>query len=228
MFYRQRRDTNRFFRSNNSISHTNYFRILTLASVDLLFTLPTGIANLVIATIENNEAYEGHIPFYNGWNLVHSDWVPLGFSYDDLKSSGAAALAQVYATEWTSPVFAFIIFGLFGLTAEARATYWRAICFVGKWFGWKPAPQKATEKPTLGTMEFGARPQEISLDAEMGCVRHFRHRRRCADRQPRSSRPSFINFEPVVANNVVNGAEKIGRAPEASLEHDSFDSVMYV
>ena len=69
-----------------------------------------------------------------------------------------------------STVFFALFFGLFGLTAEARATYWRAFCFVGKQFGWKPAPGNAAERPTLETMEFGARPQEISLDAEMGCA----------------------------------------------------------
>ena len=43
IFYRQNRDVNDFLRSNSSVSRINYFRLLALASIDTLLTLPLGI-----------------------------------------------------------------------------------------------------------------------------------------------------------------------------------------
>ncbi|KZV71041.1 hypothetical protein PENSPDRAFT_650943 [Peniophora sp. CONT] len=76
-------------------------------------------------------------------------------------------MAASYFTIWTSPALAFAIFGLFGLSAEARASYWHTLLIVGSWLGCKPTDMRNPQS-TLGTMEFGARPQESSVDAETG------------------------------------------------------------
>ncbi|VDB95529.1 unnamed protein product [Peniophora sp. CBMAI 1063] len=49
MFHRHSRDIDHFLQSNNSVSRTNYFRILALASIDILLTLPFGVATMVLA-----------------------------------------------------------------------------------------------------------------------------------------------------------------------------------
>ncbi|KZV68525.1 STE3-domain-containing protein [Peniophora sp. CONT] len=166
-FYRQSRDVHSFLNSNTSVSRTNYLRILALASVDVLLTLPVGIANIILSV--TTAVAQGELPFYWGWNLLHTDWEPVGVLYVEIKSFGTATLAQFYFNNWTSPVLAFVIFGLFGITSEARASYWRIICTIGGWVGWKPTARTRKGQQSLGEIEFGARPQDMSLgDVEMG------------------------------------------------------------
>lgn len=175
IFYRQHRDIHSFLNSNTSVSRINYVRILTLASVDILLTLPIGVVNIALKAtsfLEQNQK----LPFYLGWTFLHTAWEPVSYSYTETKGSGTATLAQIYFTLWTSPVLAFTIFGLFGITSEARASYWRILCAVGSWVGWKPTLRAGNGKASLGEIEFGARPQDRSLgDVEMGpgCVLCF-------------------------------------------------------
>lgn len=161
-FYRQSRDINRFLKSNNSVSRTNYFRILALASIDLLLTLPIGI---VIVTLNATQGeFLNGLPFYYGWTGAHRDSRVAGvFHYADLVSQGTSTLAQIYFTQWTSPVLAFAIFALFGITSEARASYWRTVCTIGGWFGWKLTPRARRAPSPLGDIEFGERPPQGSM-----------------------------------------------------------------
>lgn len=165
-FYLHGRDTNRFLRSNGSISRTNYIRILVLASMDILFTLPFGIVNLAIEIRGQMSQYA--YSFYLGWEYTHASWKEAtGLPYNT--STGPFALASFYFTYWSNPILAFIIFGLFGLSVEARTTYWRGMFVVANWLGCKlPLHEGATSSP-LETMEFGAQTTETTPpDAEMG------------------------------------------------------------
>ena len=166
MFYRQSRDINRFLQSNNSVSRNNYMRILALASIDVLITLPIGIANIVLNVTEMLS--RGPVPFYFGWTYDRTDWAPVGYSYAEIVGFGTSSVVQLYFTQWTSPILAFIIFGLFGVTSEARASYWRVICTIGGWLGWKLTPPQASgARSPLGDIEFGQRaPQDMPLGLE--------------------------------------------------------------
>ncbi|VDB87006.1 unnamed protein product [Peniophora sp. CBMAI 1063] len=137
-FYRQGRDMNRFLRSNDSISRASYIRILALASIDLILTLPFGIVSLVI---DINPSAGEPFRFYDGWGYVHlaSDWQPIAFSYSNLLSKGNVTVSQFYFSSWVYPILSFIIFGFFGISSEARASYHRAFHAVCGWFGWKQA-----------------------------------------------------------------------------------------
>ncbi|KZV72307.1 STE3-domain-containing protein [Peniophora sp. CONT] len=202
MFYRQSRDIRSFLNSNDSVSRTNYLRIIALASIDIILTFPLGVVNIVLH-ITSILAQPGlSLPFYWGWDFVHSDWEPVSFTYADIRAYGAATLAQYYVSRWTSPILAFSIFGLLGLTSEARASYWRTICIVGGWFGWKPNPRVREGRTTLGEIEFGARPQETSLgDMEMG-----------------SHRPSFVNpAKPAAKQYAEHPFNRSGAIPESNL-----------
>ncbi|VDB87009.1 unnamed protein product [Peniophora sp. CBMAI 1063] len=161
VFYRHNREINHFLRSNDSVSRTNYFRIFALASIDVLLTLPIGIATIVIS-VEDMLSF-GPMPFYFGWNVDHTDWQPPSITYDALVSEGTFSVAEHYFGYWTSPVLAFVIFGLFGVTPEARASYWRIVCTVSGWLGWKPTSRARRGPLSLGDIEFGERPLQDSL-----------------------------------------------------------------
>ncbi|KZV65972.1 fungal pheromone STE3G-protein-coupled receptor [Peniophora sp. CONT] len=161
LFYRQSREINHFLQSNNSVSRTNYYRIFALASIDILLTLPIGIANIILAVTQLLSL--GAMPFYFGWTYDHTDWEPESYSYGEVVASGPSETAQQYFAQWTSPVLAFAIFGLFGVTSEARASYWRVLCAVGGRFGWNLSPSTHRVRTPLGTMEFGERTQDPEI-----------------------------------------------------------------
>ncbi|KZV64173.1 STE3-domain-containing protein [Peniophora sp. CONT] len=166
IFFQQNRDTNRFLSSDHSVSRTNYIRILALASIDVLLTLPIGIVSITLFMLESRSV--DPLSFYPGWTYDHADWEPVGYSYAESVGQGTSSIAQQYFVQWTSPVLAFVIFGLFGVTLEARASYWRAICTLGGWFGWKPTPRARRTRSTLGDIEFGDRTQDGSKELETG------------------------------------------------------------
>ncbi|VDC04730.1 unnamed protein product [Peniophora sp. CBMAI 1063] len=172
-FYRQSRDIDHFLRNNDSVSRTNYFRILALASIDILLTLPIGIANIILDVEQS--LFFGPIQFYWGWTYDHTDWQPKSFSYEDTVSLGTPTVATVYFQQWTSPVLAFTIFAFFGVTSEARASYWRIICIIGDWFGWKRTLRTRRPCSLPGGIEFGDPPAQSSMSLGL------------------DSKPSFIN-----------------------------------
>ncbi|VDB95169.1 unnamed protein product [Peniophora sp. CBMAI 1063] len=202
-FYRQSKDINRFLRSNNSISRPSYFRIMVLASIDLLITLPIGIVNLVlalVAALRNNL-----LPFYWGWTSLHTNWEPLSVSYAEITADGTTNTANFYFINWMSPILAFSIFGLFGLTSEALASYWRVICVIGNWVGWAPTPRAQNQQASLGEIEFGEQLRDKSaIDIEIGLINDHTHpvtrdagdslARANVDSEP-SSVPQYTEFD---------------------------------
>ncbi|KZV65777.1 fungal pheromone STE3G-protein-coupled receptor [Peniophora sp. CONT] len=168
IFYRQSRDAHSSSSTRGSGTRTNYIRVLILASIDLLLTLPIGIVNIVLGITSWRHNFP--LPFYWGWTFLHSDWEPLSVSYAEFKASGSANFALYFFNKWTSPVLAFTIFGLFGVTSEARASYWRIMYTMGERLGWKPSPHMLNGSSSLSEIEFGPRGEMAGpSDLEMGC-----------------------------------------------------------
>jgi hypothetical protein len=161
VFSRHSRETNQFLRSDGSITRHSYFRILALACVDILLTLPVGIITIISQVLDDthNPLSGFRYPFYFGWSSVHSNWDPVAFPFSTLVNEGFWPAFQFYFSTWVNPVLAIAIFGLFGLTSEARAAYWRGIFTVGNLFGWTRPISK--HESALGEIRFGAR--QISL-----------------------------------------------------------------
>ncbi|KZV66402.1 STE3-domain-containing protein [Peniophora sp. CONT] len=164
LFYRQSRHINRFLQGNDSVSRANYFRIIALASIDIILTLPIGIVSVILAV--TTSLSDGSLKLYSGWAYVHTDWEPEGRSYGDFVALGASTVAQEYFTRWVSPVLTFVIFSLFGVTSEARGTYWRVICTICSWFGWKPTRHTQGARPTLD-IESDGQPLDTLPDTEL-------------------------------------------------------------
>ena len=149
------------------MSPTNYYRIFALASIDIALTLPIGIANIALFSA-HVVTQLGRLPFYRGWTAVHADWEPVSVSYEELMEEGTSTVAQVYFSYWSSPILAFVIFGLFGVTKEARASYWRAIRPILGWFSRTPTLRSGAAPSSLQAMEFSERPRRTSTDSDIG------------------------------------------------------------
>ncbi|VDC00134.1 unnamed protein product [Peniophora sp. CBMAI 1063] len=167
LLYRQSRDINSFLGVNNAALRDNYLRILALASIDILLTFPIAIVNLALIII-SSVASQDSVPFYWGWKLLHTQWGPYGVPYAALESEGATYKAQSFFSYWSSPVLAFAIFGLFGLTSTARSSYWSVLCTICSVFGWHSPSPRSRKDASLGEIEFGSRPHDLSLDFEKG------------------------------------------------------------
>ncbi|VDB96016.1 unnamed protein product [Peniophora sp. CBMAI 1063] len=151
VFYRHHTEMNRFLQSNSSISRNRYFRILALASIDALVTLPLGVVDVVLNIISITRDQGAAVRaaatiFYPGWNFVHTDhnWDPVGVEYEKMKEMGD--LRVMYFSYLSGPFLGFVVFGLFGLTREARAAYWRIVERVMGFFGMTPT--KSPQAPT--------------------------------------------------------------------------------
>ena len=170
VLYHRNRDINDILlASGSSISRTSYYRILALASIDILFTLPFSITFLVMVVITG--LTQNSLPFYPGWEIVHSDWAPKAYSYAETSLS-ISTLAEFYVSYWTSPILSLTIFALLGLTSDARASYWSIASTFSSWFRWKRLQRSACATSELAATKPDAHPQEIvvSLDAELGYV----------------------------------------------------------
>ncbi|KZV73945.1 STE3-domain-containing protein [Peniophora sp. CONT] len=197
-FYRQTKDVTRLLHDNASVSRRNYLRVLALASLDILLTLPFGAVNIVLSTIV--AVNEDRLPFYPGWTKVHSDWTPKILTWADIRSSGKSALPQDYFNLWTSPVLALAIFGLFGLTTEARASYEHIFRIVRGWLGCKLPPRSGNSRSgTLETIKFEEQMQEVVLDIK-------------------GSSTSSVGFEVVVLQQVTEDEEQDATRERNSLE----------
>ncbi|KAI0029398.1 GPCR fungal pheromone mating factor, partial [Vararia minispora EC-137] len=137
VFYHHSRATNEFFRNNTSVARLGYFRLLALASVDIVLTLPYGVISTVQNLIENTSA-GASIPFFREWKITHSNWAPVTRSYAEIRAEGSWALSDYYLSSWTSVALSLVIFALFGMTPDARATYRRGFYAICKPFGLKP------------------------------------------------------------------------------------------
>ena len=165
ILFHQKIEINRFLRSNDSVTRTNYLRIIAVASIDLLIILPFTLVQFGVLMRQINLEL-GTPPFYSGWKAVHSDWAPLTFTFQSWAAGSVFDEFAFYWGDWAAPAQAFIIFALFGVTSEARASYWRAFRTTCGWVGWKlpESPSQRSSGPGLGTIEFGERPiGDISL-----------------------------------------------------------------
>lgn len=150
------------------MSRTAYFRILAFASIDILLTLPIGIVSIVLVVAAS--ASQASLIFYPGWAYDHTNWDPESYPYSLEVAPGVRAVAQLYFNQWTSPVLAFVIFGLFGVTSEARASYYRVIWKLCGWFGCEPTTRVQDIHPTPGDIESGEQPLDTLIIPEIRYV----------------------------------------------------------
>ncbi|VDC07995.1 unnamed protein product [Peniophora sp. CBMAI 1063] len=166
VFYLQSRDIGDIMLSVGRVSRAHYFRLLALASIDILITLPFGIVVLVL--VVTTGLSEDSLPFYPGWDIVHKNWEPTGFAYSETSLS-VSSLAEYYFSYWTSPILSFVIFALLGLTKQARATYWDIIRACGSCVCRRRASGANRQSQELATKKLSAGQHRItSLSIDIG------------------------------------------------------------
>ncbi|KAF8437133.1 pheromone A receptor-domain-containing protein [Boletus edulis BED1] len=103
-----------------SISLGHYRRLMTLCSVDIIFTVPLSIYVIIL------NAYDDPVGPYASWASVHTNVSHIAQYPAVLWQSTGDTAISVQLTRWLYILCAFLIFAFFGWAEEARDFYRQA------------------------------------------------------------------------------------------------------
>jgi len=131
--------------TNTTITFNRYFRLMALATADLLFTIPFS-AYIVYANLKF-----GKVAPWISWDDTHSgfsriDQIPAHF----WRSDPAAQFALEF-TRWAVVICGFVFFMFFGFADEAFRNYRKAYACVTSRFGAKGASTSTGVQDSLGS-----------------------------------------------------------------------------
>lgn len=108
---------NEFLSSSSSLNHAKYFRLIALASMDVLLTVPLGAVNLYV-----NIKYNKFTP-WPGWKYVHSDFSYYAQVPTVVWSQTRWTTYLVRWSQWSPVVCAAVFFAFFGFATDVREGY---------------------------------------------------------------------------------------------------------
>ncbi|KAL4061746.1 pheromone A receptor-domain-containing protein [Scleroderma citrinum] len=116
-FYKRRLQFNQIMASHRSLSPGRYIRLMLLAIIEMMCTIPVGICSVYLANVG--------VPLepYISWENVHYGFSYVGFIPSIEWQSSPSFRASVEMTRWLFPACAFLFFVLFGFASEARKSY---------------------------------------------------------------------------------------------------------
>ncbi|KIJ69818.1 hypothetical protein HYDPIDRAFT_77298 [Hydnomerulius pinastri MD-312] len=117
MILRRRAQINEFFRSNGTISKTQYSRLMALCLVEMTCTIPIGSYVIAISATGNQ------IQPYVSWSNVHQDFSTINLVPASEWQNMSYAGVLLETNRWLYIICAFVFFGLFGLVKKARQMY---------------------------------------------------------------------------------------------------------
>ncbi|KAL0952921.1 hypothetical protein HGRIS_007136 [Hohenbuehelia grisea] len=141
-FFRRRVQFSQFLSSNKNLTAGRYFRLMALATTEMLLTLPLAIVGIWINTKASP------ISPWISWEDTH-----YGFSRVDQIPAmfwrrSVLVVIGSELTRWFTPFCAFVFFAFFGFADEARRYYMRVFWSAVKPFGFHPPKpsNKGSEK----------------------------------------------------------------------------------
>jgi pheromone a factor receptor len=115
--------------ANHNSNTSRYFRLMALASMEILFSLPMGIYHLV----QNTRVAPLH-PWIS-WEDTHFNFGRVDFIPRIFFNASPVLWIDLQIGRWLAPFGAFVFFIFFGLAPEARERYIEAYYIVMKPFG---------------------------------------------------------------------------------------------
>lgn len=116
-FLRRQAQFSQLFSANSSLTASRYFRLIALASTEVMFTTPLAVFSLVI------NATSAPIEPWISWENTHYDFSRVGQVPAVLWRSDHLIVAGLTLTKWSSVICAFTFFIFFGFATEARKNY---------------------------------------------------------------------------------------------------------
>lgn len=131
--------------SNSIISGNIYLRVMILACVDAVLTLPISIKEFAFSLAPPPTT------FYSGWNEVHANFSAIPIFPAGEWNTDTSSKIDVVKNLWCNPFVALIFFVVFGMTKEARTTYRKLFWMTMELFGLKEPPSR---DPVLSDIRF--------------------------------------------------------------------------
>jgi hypothetical protein len=132
-FLKRRAEFNQFLASNSSLTVNRYFRLMGLATTEILLNTPVSVYGIYLNIVDNP------IQPWKGWADAH-------FNYSAVDLIPAFEWRSTFTSEislelsrWSLVFCAFLFFGFFGFADEARKRYRLAFWAVAKPFGFTPS-----------------------------------------------------------------------------------------
>ncbi|THU83841.1 STE3-like pheromone receptor [Dendrothele bispora CBS 962.96] len=131
-FYMRRLQFNQLTRANSALNPSRYFRLMLLAIIDILCTIPLGVYTIYTSL------HGLPLAPWISWDDTHFDFGRI-VQYPTLIWRNTPGLSSaIEVNRWLPVACAFAFFIIFGFAEEARKSYRRAFLFVGKPFGYAP------------------------------------------------------------------------------------------
>ncbi|RPD60895.1 STE3-domain-containing protein [Lentinus tigrinus ALCF2SS1-6] len=128
-FFQRRRQFNELMASNNNLTFNRYFRLMGLASIEILFTIPLTIYNIV-ENLRVAPIYE-----YRGLADLHYKFSRVNSMSAIAWRSSPELIKVMNFRVWAPIGCALLFFCFFGLAEEARKHYKLALSSVAKRVG---------------------------------------------------------------------------------------------
>ncbi|KAF5329272.1 hypothetical protein D9619_009301 [Psilocybe cf. subviscida] len=144
-FMRRRAQFSQFLASNSSLSVNRYFRLMCLATAELIFNIPISSYGLYLNVTLR--------PIYRwvSWSDTHFDYWITGKFPAALWRLSPQTTTNLELTRWSIVLCAVVFFGFFGFAEEARKNYRAAYWAIAKRLGVKPPqPPLAASKVSTG------------------------------------------------------------------------------
>ncbi|GBE87047.1 hypothetical protein SCP_1002940 [Sparassis crispa] len=125
-FFRRRAEFAEYLSANPSLTTNRYFRLMALASVELLCTVPISSYGLYL-----NLSAAPLSPWIS-WSNVHYDYSQVDQYPAVVWRTSRNSLVAFGLSTWAVPFCAFVFFGFFGFADEARKNYRKTFLFISR------------------------------------------------------------------------------------------------
>ncbi|KAJ6543082.1 pheromone A receptor-domain-containing protein [Mycena capillaripes] len=140
-FMKRRAQFNQFLSSNTALTANRYFRLMALATLELVLNTPISSYGLYLNVTQSPIA-----PWVS-WENTHFDFGTIDVWPSFIWRGNHQTVVAVELSRWAQIFCAFVFFAFFGFAAEARKHYRGAFWAVGKRLGFTPPANNAF--PTL-------------------------------------------------------------------------------
>ncbi|KAF8063934.1 STE3-like pheromone receptor, partial [Lyophyllum atratum] len=138
-----------FLSSNSTLTVNRYFRLMALATVELLFNTPISTFGLYL-----NAVLKPIYPWKN-WADIHFDWYTIDTFPAVLWRSSRIEVVSLELSRWLVVLCAFTFFAFFGFADESRKHYRLAYWAVAKRFGVvPPSPSPSSFHSSVGVSAY--------------------------------------------------------------------------
>jgi len=187
--------------SNNAMTYNRYWRLILLATVDFMFTLPLGIWTMV------GNARDG-VSAWVSWDDTHSGYSRVFQFPTELLDHEAIVGLEIL--RWAAPFCAFLFFAFFGFAEEAKKNYRSLGSTITKRFGFTTFTESAAISDSMvksGTASQGG----VSLPV---FITH----------QTESKRDSFDSYSDKFSTSITIGEYDLKVQPHSPTEHSTSSS----